>query len=76
VTLTSVDAVELISIDLAHLPRLGASRGVSFTNPLTNTGADLHGIDARFTESDVNCQHGNLCPLARVKDTARGERES
>jgi hypothetical protein len=37
VTLTSANGMRAVSVALARLPRLGASRRVSFTNQLTNT---------------------------------------
>jgi len=38
VALTSVDGLRPVSVDLARLPCLGASRPVSCTDPCTNTG--------------------------------------
>lgn len=41
VALTSADWLWSVSITHARLPRLSAYPRVSFTNPFTNTGADL-----------------------------------
>jgi hypothetical protein len=60
--LTTADRLRVVSDAQARLPRLRVSRRVSFTNPLTNTGADLR-LPTAFGRKSTRSPPREIAPV-------------